>query len=206
MKSLLLPWLLVMVLGMCSAVGHADTSSVESRQVYLLLSYDWLDVADADFDNSLSAEAGVLWPLQQRFYLEAAVTGINDASTPTQEDNTGSYQLTLDSVELLAGIHYQTETDWMDSLVLFGRGGLLAYRMEITLDEAFYGLKPSGSDTASDSGWGFYVGAGVLWDLKNRWLLRSEFTYKQRSDFLDDSSKPFDVQSTGINIGIARTF
>jgi len=204
MKKYSILFLIVWAISSVTAVCHGQTTVPESKQAFVSISYDWVEVDKADFDGVVAVEGGVLWPMQENLFVVTSITGINDSSTDTQEDNTGSYQLTLNSLELLTGVQYQHHLS--DLLSAYIRGGLLAYRMEIELEEGFYGLKPSGRDSTSDTGWGLFVGAGVQWDLQNQWLLKSELLYRNRFDFLDSSSKPFDVMSVGIHIGLARHF
>lgn len=204
MKNFNIPYLIALMFYSLATVCHGQTAAPESRQAFVSIGYDWVDVDNADFDDVVAVEGGFLWPLQENLFVVTSITGINDSSTETQEDNTGSYQLTLNSLELLTGLQYQHHLS--DLFSAYARGGLIAYRMEIELEEGFYGLKPSGRDSTSDSGWGLFVGAGAQWDLQNQWLLKSELLYRNRFDFLDSSSKPFDVMSVGIQIGLVRKF
>ncbi|RLT98646.1 outer membrane protein [Ketobacter sp.] len=166
--------------------------------------YDWIDVEGADFDGTVAAEIGARWTLNDLLLLEAGLSGIFDSQTDTLEDNTGSYQLSINSWDFLLGIQYR---HWFaEQLAGYVRLGALVYNMEIELDEAFYDLKPAGSDSASDNGFGFYGAVGVTYQLNPGWSMSSELLFKRRLDFLGDSSKPFDVDSTGFSIGLRHSF
>ncbi|MBA54738.1 MAG: hypothetical protein CMK89_09805 [Pseudomonadales bacterium] len=187
----------------CS-VYAAGQSALQPQQVYLHLGYDWVDVDDADFDGAFSAEGGLRWAFSDNVLLEAGVSGINDSETDTLEDNTGSYQLTLNSWDFLLGGHYQF--DFTDKSYGFVRLGLLFYSMEIELEEGFYGLKPSGKDSTSDNGFGFYAGGGCAIVMSPNMTLEAQVIFKRRPDFLDGSSRPFDVDTTTISIGTRYSF
>ena len=182
----------------------AEHNAIHVEHVFLNVGYDSVDVEGADFDGAFAAEAGVRWVLSDSFLLEAGLSGINDAETRTVEDNTGSYQLTLNSWDLLLGGNYQF--NFTDKLNGFLRFGLLAYSMEIELEEGFYDLKPSGRDSATDNGFGFYAGGGCGLVIGPRSTLDAQIIFKRRTDFLDDSSRPFDVDTTTFSIGTRYTF
>lgn len=186
------------------SANAAKDQAVRLDHVYLSVGYDSVDVDSADFDGAFAAEGGVRWLLSETFLLETALSGINEAETQTVEDNTGSYQLTLNSWDLLLGGVYQF--DFTNKLSGFLRFGLLAYSMEIELEEGFYDLKPSGKDSASDNGFGFYVGGGCGLAIGPNSTLDAQIIFKRRSDFLDDSSRPFDVDTTTFSIGTRYSF
>ncbi|MEE2731915.1 MAG: outer membrane beta-barrel protein [Pseudomonadota bacterium] len=178
--------------------------AVQFDHGFVSAGYDWIDVEGADFDGTVGAEIGARWTLNDLLLLEAGLSGIFDSQTETLEDNTGSYQLSISSWDFLLGIQYQQR--FAERLAGYVRLGALAYNMEIELDEAFYDLKPAGSDSASDNGFGFYGGVGATYLLNPGWSISSELLFKRRLDFLDESSKPFDVDSTGFSIGLRHAF
>lgn len=171
---------------------------------YAKIGYDWVDVAPAEFDGYFSLEAGLRLSINDQFSLEAAVTGINDSTSDRVEDNVGSYQLTLNSLDVLVGGYFQHPI--ANGTKLYLRGGALFYSMEIEIEEGFYDLKPAGKDTADDRGFGLYAGVGAEFKLSGEWSGLAEFLYKTHPDFLSSSSKPFDVNSYGIAIGLSRRF
>ena len=186
------------------SANAAEDQAIHLDHVYLNIGYDSVGVENADFDGAFAAEGGLRWALSDSILLEVGLSGINDAETQTVEDNTGSYKLTLNSWDLLLGGSYQF--DFTDKLGGFLRFGLLAYSMEIELEEGFYDLKPSGKDSATDNGFGFYAGGGCGLVVAPNMTLDAQILFKRRSDFLDDSSRPFDVDTTTFSIGTRYSF
>lgn len=199
--------LTILLLSFC-VVGKAlalnENAPIKLDHGFINIGYDWVEVEGADFNNVFSVEAGMRWSLNQALFLETSLTGVNDSDTDTVEDNRGAYRLTLDSWDFLLGGVYQHSIS--DTLLLYGRGGLLMYRMQLDLEESFYDLKAAGSDSVSDNGFGLYAGLGCQLQLDPNWYVGSEFVFKRRSDFLDDSSRPFDVDTYSLNLGVRYHF
>jgi len=187
-----------------SGAALAESSAGNTVSGFGKLGFDWVDVSAADFDGSLVLEAGLRWKLENNLSLEVAFTGINDSQTDVVEDNTGSYQLTINSLDLLFGGVYQFNIQ--PDLSAYLRGGGLAYSMEIEIEEEFYNLKPSGTDSADDRGFGFYAGLGGEFRLRSDLSLLAELLYKTRKDFLSSSSRPLDVTSYGLSVGVLHQF
>ncbi|AUM11189.1 outer membrane beta-barrel protein [Ketobacter alkanivorans] len=187
-----------------SGTALAESSEGQVVSGFGKLGFDWVDVSSADFDGSLTLEAGLRLQLENNLSLEVALTGINDSQTDVVEDNTGSYQLTINSLDLLFGGAYRF--DIQPHISAYVRGGGLAYSMEVEIEEGFYDLKPSGTDSADDRGYGFYAGLGGEFRLRSDFSLLAEFLYKSRKDFLSSSSRPFDVTSYGLSVGILHQF
>ncbi|MAR93184.1 MAG: hypothetical protein CML06_20235 [Pseudomonadales bacterium] len=197
----------VLGLLMITTQGFADSANsvpMGLDSLYLNVGYDWTDVDDADFDETFSAELGARWRLQNPLYLETAVAGVNGPETERKADNTGQYQLTLNGFDLLAGLQYRHPLG--SALEAQVRGGLLWYRLELELEEEFFSLKQGGTDSETDQGWGYYLGAGVSRSLNSDWRWSGSILYRQRRDMLGDSERPFDVTSFGLAAGIARSF
>lgn len=195
----------LVILGFASHTFAAEPHNpISFDHVFLNLGYDWVEVENADFNGSLSGEAGVRWKVEDSFLLEASLSGINDSDTDKVEDNRGAYSLALDSWDVLFGGLYQHAIK--DQFEIYGRAGFLAYRMQLDLEESFYDLKAAGSDSVSDNGYGFYAGVGCLVQLDANWRIASDLVFKRRLDFLDDSSRPFDVDTFGINVGARYYF
>jgi hypothetical protein len=187
-----------------SLIAVLFSSVVMAQDIPVSLSakiiYDFVDVESADFDGSLSLEGAITIPANEHISFEAAITGLNDSQSDRLEDNTGSYQLTLNSIDLLAGVQLQffQSKQWRG----YARGGVLYYNMDVELEEAFYDLKPAGTVSESDNGFGYYLGVGTTMQTSAGWALVCEATYRARLDVFDDSSKPFDVNSFGVSFGI----
>lgn len=193
---------------LCLAISptalYANPVVENAISVFAKTGYDSTHVTDADFDGFFSVEAGARWQLQDGFSLEVALGGINEAETDVEEDNTGTYQLTLNSLDLMAGGQYKIQ--FAPKFSGYVRAGVLAYSMEIELEEGFYGLKPSGKDSAEDNGFGYYGGVGAAFEFNPQWALIGEMLYKTRLDFLSSSSQPLDVDTFGIAVGMAHSF
>ena len=164
--------------------------------------YDFVDVDvdGVDFDGSLSLEVAARISLTEQFDFEVSVTGLNEAETDQECDNTGCYTLNINSLESLFGGALNVYE--RNQFSLFLRGGVLFYKLSVELEETFFDIKPGGLASADDDGFGFYLGAGSKWMLNPKFGLTGEFMYRNRRDVLGDSSKPFDVNSYGVGIGL----
>lgn len=187
----------VLLLGFGQWVYAIDAPSPFSLAVKPV--YDFVDVEGADFDGSFSIEVQAGFAINERFKLEGSLTGLNNSQSDEECDNTGCYSLTLNSIEVLAGGNVQFFEAGRFNMV--GRGGILFYQLDVELEETFYGLKPSGSVSKSDSGSGFYLGVGSGLKLSPQFSLIAELLYRSRRDVFGDSSASFDVNSVGIGIG-----
>ena len=154
---------------------------------------------DADFDGSLSLEGSVQLLLNSKFGLELGITGLNQSETDETFDNAGSYKITLNSQEWLLGGNMSFMQQ--DRFRLYGRAGLIMYRMDVELAESFYGIKPAGTASTDDSGTGFYLGLGSEFIIAPKFALIGELLYRNMKDVLGDSSRPFDVSSVGFGVG-----
>lgn len=188
----------------CLIAAAAHGQSEPQLNGSLKAIYDIVDSDGDDFGGSLSLEGTLRLELSPKFELEAGLTGINDADSDEAEDNTGSYKLTLNSTELLLG--GSVNLLQKNQLEVYGRGGLILYKIDVELEEEFFGLKPGGSASTDDSGTGFYIGLGGEMKYSPELSIIGEIQYRSLLDVLGDSSKPFDVDAISFGVGAKYYF
>jgi opacity protein-like surface antigen len=179
-----------------SSFAQADESA---QSISLKAVFDSVDVKEADFDASVTLEGTYSYYLAPQWAVEASLNGINDSESEKEFDNTGSYRVTINSLDFMVGARFDFFQS--DSWSIYARGGLMFYKMDIELDEEFYVIKPPGGVLTEDDGFGYYLGGGASYALSSKLNLSMELQYRSRLDVLDDSSRPFDVNTFGILIG-----
>ncbi|MGB3620424.1 MAG: outer membrane beta-barrel protein [Ketobacter sp.] len=194
---------ILLLLSILLVPGTALAAEAE-QSVSLKLVLDSVDVDGADFDGSYTLAGTYSYSLAPGWSVQATISGINKSESEWQYDNTGSYRITINSLDLMAGARYDFFQS--DKWGFFARGGLLYYRMDLDLDEEFYGIKAGGSAAADDNGFGFYLGGGSTMQVRSDIKLVAELQFASRRDVLGDSSQPFDVNTLGILLGGEYSF
>lgn len=156
---------------------------------------------DLDVSEAYTLEMG-RW-FTHNFGLEMGVSALRDGKEEG-EDNRGSYEVKLESEETYIGP--RISTDHFDTFRVFASGGVLYSRVNIEVEEEFYGLKPGGRASDRDESVGYYLSGGISFALPGRVDLNAVLRYRQRPGVLETYSGEVDVNDTSLNIGAAFRF
>lgn len=160
-----------------------------------------VDGGDLDVSEAYGIELG-RW-FSTHFGVEMGLSALRDAKEEGK-DNRGTYKLNLESDETYVGPRISTSHfDW---LRFFGSAGLLYSRVNIEVDESFYGLKPGGSAADRDETLGYYVSGGMSFAVPGRVDLSAVLRYRQRPDVIESYAGGVDVSDTSFNMGVAFRF
>ena len=162
--------------------------------------------ADTDLQTSAQLTLLLNYAVMQNWGLEAGLNRLTEAETQYEADNVGGYKMSFHSNELLLGVYGTIPIDEARFWRLHGSAGWLRYRMTIQLEETFYDYKPGGTDSTTDQGNGYYVGLGVRRTAKNNLDVQIQVMHFQRLDVLGESTRPFDLSTTGASAGITMHF
>lgn len=195
-----------LAVGYSTAAFSADNSEFGSDNVRPQFSvfangyYDWnKGPSGSDFDGSFQGELGGLITLQPNFDIELGFAQSSDI-TDEKKDNTGSYKLTLKNSDLFAGVRFSIPLQ--NAIRFYGRGGVMYYYSNVAFEENFFNIKTGGKIKDVEEGLGFYLGGGASLELSDSLMITGELQYERRSDYFDKSSKPFDVDSWGLGVGV----
>ena len=143
------------------------------------------------FNNWLAADAGLL--LSGKTLEESS------------EDIVGAYRTNIQTQALLLGVkpRYRLESPYE----FYGRLGLQYWRTELEVEEYFGTGIPGGTDSAKDTGYGYYASIGGAYYATEKVLLQIEFRYMEQLDvFEGESQYPFDLAITSFSFGIGYLF
>ena len=123
----------------------------------------------------------------------------------SREDIVGNYRTSIQSQAILLGVkpRYRFENPYE----VFSRLGLQYWRTELEVEEYFGTGIPGGTDSAKDTGYGYYASIGGAYYATEKVLLQIEFRYMEQLDvFEGESQYPFDLAITSFSFGIGYRF
>jgi opacity protein-like surface antigen len=123
----------------------------------------------------------------------------------SREDIVGNYRTSIQSQAILLGVkpRYRFENPYE----VFSRLGLQYWRTELEVEEYFGTGIPGGTDSAKDTGYGYYASIGGAYYATEKVLLQIEFRYMEQLDvFEGESQYPFDLAITSFSFGIGYLF
>ena len=156
----------------------------------------------SDFDGSFHLEAFGQLVFNPNVAVEAG-WGHSTTTEDSAEDNTGKYTIEMSSNDLFAGVRLDLNP-W-GVFNLYGRGGLLYYYTTIDFAESFYGIKPAGKLEEIEEGIGYYLEGGGAFQVAPNMKLHVGLTYRNRQEYFEDSSRPFDMEELGLQAGLTVT-
>lgn len=123
----------------------------------------------------------------------------------SREDIVGDYRTSIQSQAILLGVkpRYRFESPYE----VFGRLGLQYWRTELEVEEYFAPGIPGGTDSAKDTGYGYYASIGGAHYITEKWIVQLEIRHMKQLDVFDDKSNyPFDLTINAFSIGIGYRF
>ncbi|NNL06208.1 MAG: porin family protein [Gammaproteobacteria bacterium] len=192
--------LTVLIVFMVSAV------QAENTQLDVYLGWTRLDAGGNDEFKSGNALA-----VHYDYFLKpwlAADIGlyISDKTLEqSREDIVGNYRTTIKSQAILLGV--KPRYRFKNPYEIFGRLGLQYWRTELEVEEYFGTGIPGGTDSAKDTGYGYYASFGGGYYATENVLVQIELRYMEQLDVFDGESQyPFDLAITSFSFGIGYRF
>lgn len=159
------------------------------------------DSSDFDLAGSYRLQGGH-W-FSPNFAVEAGYSALSNAEEKG-EDNRGSYKLTLDSDDLFVGP--VISTDRTKQTRFFASGGVLYSKINIEVEESFFGLKPGGKASDENTSFGFYLNGGVAFSVGSQFDLLASLSYFKRSGAVKTYGGDVDVNDAALNLGANYRF
>lgn len=188
----------------CLLIGQVHAADT-SRYAQLSLAMSAPDAgSQASFSTRLGWDvlAGYQW--QPAWAVELRLAGFS-GSEDTGADNVGTYDLSLDTRDLGVGVRWHS-APFGNGLQGVVRGGLLHYRLDLELEEAFYDLRPAGKVSQTETGTGYYLGAGLEAQVDQRITWDALLYYANRLDVFKRSPRGFDLKEWRLSAGVRYSF
>jgi opacity protein-like surface antigen len=123
----------------------------------------------------------------------------------SREDIVGNYRTSIQSQAILLGVkpRYRFENPYE----VFSRLGLQYWRTELEVEEFFGTGIPGGTDSAKDTGYGYYASIGGAYYATENVLLQIELRYMEQLDVFEGKTQyPFDLAISSFSFGIGYRF
>ncbi len=134
------------------------------------------------------------------FYSETILDSI-------KEDIVGTYQASIETSGITLGIRPQHK--FSDRNKVYGRVGLLLYDTKLSVEEYFEPGLPTGTNTDSTNGYGYFIGLGWAHSFTPKISFQLELQTQNQLDLFDgktNADNVFDLKLTGFSIGMAYAF
>jgi opacity protein-like surface antigen len=178
----------------------------ENMQLDVNLGWTSLDAGGNDEFKSGNALA-----LHYNYFLKhwlAVDTGLYVSDKTLEEsrkDIVGDFRTSVQSQAILLGVkpRYKFSTPYE----LYGRLGLQYWRTELEVEEFFGAGIPEGTDSAIDTGYGYYVSIGGGYYVTDNIMVQLELRHMTQLDvFQGKSDFPFDLVINSLSIGVGYRF
>jgi len=123
----------------------------------------------------------------------------------SSEDIVGVFRTGIQSQAILLGLkpRYKFSTPYE----VYGRLGLQYWRTELEVEEYFGTGIPGGTDSAKDSGYGYYASIGGGYYVTENVLLQLELRHMKQLDVFEGKSQfPFDLTISSFSFGLGYRF
>ena len=123
----------------------------------------------------------------------------------SREDIVGNYRTSIQFQAILLGVkpRYRFENPYE----VFSRLGLQYWRTELEVEEYFGTGIPGGTDSAKDTGFGYYASIGGAYYATENVLLQIELRYMEQLDVFEGKTQyPFDLAISSFSFGIGYRF
>lgn len=184
------------LLAVSMTYAHASTAEWFIAPQLALTKVDTSESA-ADFDNVVSIDVQGGYRFNQWLAVNAGILVLDD-SEESGETDAGSYELRLSTTVVHAGV--EAIVPLASFMALTFDAGLDYARVDLEIDEDFFGLKPAGDDSIDDGVLGYHAGLGLRFHWSN-FAVGPVLRYRQYSDlFEDDSNYPFDLKLASLGV------
>lgn len=156
----------------------------------------------ADFDIATTLQLALAIPLGNNL---SAVVGLRDMreAEDTGADDVSDYAVYISSKDLTAALRFSQQ--WQHNSYYL-QAGLSYSDIDMRVEEYYFAQRPSLQDEQNDKVTGGFVSLGAYLPLSQYWLLHTDISWQRRNDVFSGSSKPFDIDSYAISLGVAYSF
>ena len=177
-----------------------------NMQLDVNASITFLDAGgDDNFESGRTISVFFDYQLKPWLALDAGLLFSDKAQDEVRSDVVGTYQASIETQSIMLGVKPQYKFD--GPFEIYGRLGFLFWDTELEVEEYFGTGFPSGTATAHDRGYGYYVNFGAAHNITTKVSVQLELSHmKQQDVFEGQSSYPFDLTINSIGIGIGYRF
>jgi opacity protein-like surface antigen len=123
----------------------------------------------------------------------------------SREDIVGDYRTSIESQAILLGV--KSRHRFASPYEVYARLGLQYWRTELEVEEYFAPGIPGGTDSATDTGYGYYASIGGGYYVTETVLVQLELTHMKQLDvFEGDTQFPFDLTINAFTFGVGYRF
>jgi len=193
-------WFVVLVTSMVIVVR------AENMQLDVNFALTSLDAGGSDEFKSGNAVA-----IHYNYFLKnwlAADVGLmvsDKTLEQSRKDIVGDFRTSIQTQAILLGLkpRYKFSTPYE----VYGRLGLQYWRTELEVEEYFAPGIPGGTDSAKDTGYGYYASIGGAHYVTENWIVQLEIRHMKQLDVLDGKTQfPFDLAINSFSIGVGYRF
>jgi opacity protein-like surface antigen len=123
----------------------------------------------------------------------------------SSRDVVGDFRTSLQSQAILLGLkpRYKFSTPYE----VYGRLGLQYWRTELEVEEEFGEGIPGGTDSATDTGYGYYASIGGGYYVTENVMVQIEVRHMKQLDLFEgESAFPFDLTINSFSFGVGYRF
>ncbi|WP_455212668.1 outer membrane beta-barrel protein [Kaarinaea lacus] len=192
---------LTILIGLYSMAANA-----EQMQFDVSLSATWFDAGQDDgFERAQSLSAHFNYNLLKWLAADVGVFVSDKAYEPVREDVVGEYQTNIQTKSAMIGV--KSEYQFTSPFSVYGRLGISWWETELEVEEYFGEGIPGGTESATDTGWGYYGSVGGAYRINDKVNIQLELTKMKQPDvFKGQSGFPFDLTITTLGIGAGVRF
>ena len=123
----------------------------------------------------------------------------------TRTDIVGSFRTNLQSQAILLGL--KPRHKFSTPYEVYGRLGLQYWRTELEVEEYFGPGIPEGSESATDTGYGYYASLGGGYYVTENVIVQLELRYMEQLDVFEGKTQyPFDLAIVSFSFGAGFRF
>ena len=185
---------------------YSMTANADKLHFDANISAIWFDAGKDDgFERGQALSFHFNYKLLKWLAADAGILFSDKAYEPVREDVVGEYQTNIQARSVLLGV--KPEYQFSTPFTVYGRLGWLRWETELEVEEYFGKGIPGGTESATDTGWGYYGSIGAAYRFNDKIDLQLELTkMKQLDVFKSQSDFPFDLTITAIGLGAGVRF
>jgi len=182
--------------------------SVQAENMQLDVNLGWTSLDAGGNDEFKSGKAlAVHYDYFLKHWLAADIgLYVSDKTKEeSRKDIVGDFRTSVQSQAIFIGLkpRYKFSTPYE----VYGRLGLQYWRTELEVEEYFGPGIPEGTDSTTDSGYGYYASIGGGYYVTEKIVVQLELRHMTQLDvFEGESAYPFDLAINSFSIGVGYRF
>ena len=194
-----LPVLVITACMTCNA--HSENMQLDAN--LFLTGYD--AGGNDEFHSGKAINVNYSYYLKDWLAVDAGLMVSDKALDESQTDIVGTYRASIQTQAILLGVkpRYRFEAPYE----VYGRLGLQYWNTELEVEEYFGTGIPEGTDSATDSGTGYYFSLGGAYYVADNIIVQLELRQMKQLDvFEGQSAYPFDLTINALSFGVGYQF